>query len=365
MSKSLRTYPLSILQISNERMAIAPNESSSFEQCLSIESSEKNLTGLSQMFADSDDDDDDESDEVQDYHVILSAMDKFTLEIPTVKGDSLKFSLIQSQSAFGEASGNDQTGNVLWGASFHLSTFLASLASYSNSTVGDDLKLSIKNKSILELGCGTALNSLVAARMGADFVIASDYEEKTLSHARYHVQHNNEEERVCVQKLDWNDIRERTQTAEEEENQELDSVSGVFSSWINANTNDMRKDWRDRLLDRVGFQVIIASDVIYGVTMVLPLVAAIDAFLEKNTQNGIVMIATRDGRRGIQEFRQAMKIRGHFEEFHSCHFVQNKINDIGEIGESENVPACFKGDASIARWTADHSIYFYRRSSNE
>jgi predicted nicotinamide N-methyase len=56
--------------------------------------------------------------------------------------------------------------------------------------------------SLLELGCGLGLPSLVAARRGFA-VVASDYEEPALEGVRYNAERNGVGDRVATQVVDW------------------------------------------------------------------------------------------------------------------------------------------------------------------
>ena len=387
----------------------------SLETYLQIENLEKNLSGLSQIFDDNSNEEINIDETKTHKESVNMNMDPFTLHL----NDHMNFSLIQSHSAFGEGTGNDETGNVLWGASVHLSKWLTEISLTASSTldrqrIRSDSRvkkkgiiqslsnlnsnlncISIQNKSILELGCGTALNSLVASRLDAGFIMATDYEDDILAHAKHHVDLNNKQEsdelnmNICVQKLDWYDIMERSCEIKEENNRNTSNYSlhETFSSWFDANANSIQIPynsdyWKSHLLEYNGFQIIMASDVIYGTHMVLPLVTTIDAFLMKNKlisnnsdclndddEHGIVIIATRDGRRGIEEFRQAMKQKGNFKEIYVHHIPgkshknDNENNAItrNKVMENSNVPECFKGEANIGRWKANHTIYVYQR----
>ena len=81
---------------------------SSLDECLLIESSEKNLSGLSAMFADSDSSDEETSKD----DISFSTMSKISLQIEP-NNDNLTFTLVQSETAFGQGLSNDQTGTVI------------------------------------------------------------------------------------------------------------------------------------------------------------------------------------------------------------------------------------------------------------
>ena len=133
--------------------------------------------------------------------------------------------------------------------------------------------------------------------------------------------------------------------------------------------------------DRIpGSTQVIASDVIYGVTAVPSLLAAIAAVSRPG--RGRVLVATRDGRRGVSEFRAAMEASNAFslEEIllipnpkglkseHQSHKASRQhANDPvsqkqqaqreREEESPDKIPEAFAGNRS--RWEADHSVYVF------
>ena len=191
------------------------------------------------------------------------------------------YQLVQASAAF-SGTGEDETGSVLWGAALHLSRLLHTrrnkwLQPMSGCSDGPP-----RRPVVLELGCGCALASLVANDAGCE-VIASDYNEKILEQARYNFRLNGCDQtngpRAIM--LDWNDAVIE------------DGGPGAPDDLVNA------------------ADVVVASDVIYGMQAVVPLsrmLAAVTAV------GGRAVVATRDGRRGVAEFVELMREMKEFEE---------------------------------------------------
>lgn len=272
----------------------------SLKQQLDIEQTENSLSAISGMFADDDDSTSSESESSSAQEEEIMEEYLFELFEEEKKENLMQFSIFQSSTAFG-SSGIDQTGNVVWGASLYLCNYLASSVKIvSSSSSSDDtftgsnesLKngekvTTISNKAkVLELGCGSALASLVIATQLRRFnessnnesdeccvgskVVATDYEINTLELAKKHVLRNDLSEMIDVVNLDWDNLEDAAPL-----------LDGVTTTTNNNNNDDDS--------DIGGFQMIIASDVIYGNHMVLPLVKTIDRFLTDET-NGIVIM---------------------------------------------------------------------------
>ncbi|KAJ3055082.1 hypothetical protein HDU99_007628, partial [Rhizoclosmatium hyalinum] len=64
-------------------------------------------------------------------------------------------------------------------------------------------KIPVPTSPILELGCGTAVVGIAAAKYGAKHVYATDYLEKVLDNAIVNVEANDCADAVSVLKLDW------------------------------------------------------------------------------------------------------------------------------------------------------------------
>ena len=303
----------------------------------------------------------------------------------TKNPSSISFRLLQAWSAFG-ATGDDDTGLVLWGASVTLCQFLISehekhfmeqeSKMFNDGSLGNNSQqqpskyarqentlerkqrawVQVQGRTVLELGCGSALPSLVAYRLGSKRVIATDFRRATLSHVSYHAEQNNcRSPTFEVASLDWeNHLKNRSQDTEDPEQQ---SQRHDGSGWNEAVYS--------RQVD-----IILAADVIYGTSWIPALVATIDTHLRYNddikTPSTLqaapvppppqVVIATRDGRRGIKEFRQLITSpRYDFVEV----FAQSYNNQDYAPFIPSNLQ---QDDLSLSRWNGNHSIYIYQRA---
>ena len=197
----------------------------------------------------------------------------------------LTLTMLQAPSAFDGVT-KDITGGVLWGAGVCLSRWLT--------------EEQVKDKFVLELGCGGGAPSMVASKYNAKHVVSSDFEMTTLQHMDLHIQLNNCQQNMEVRKLDWDYLDEN---------------------------DDYQAD------------VIMASDIIYGVSKVHALVQTIDKYL---SPDGAVFIATRDGRPGMDEFKEMMKTL--FVEINTVPCDPTTL-DAQELGS----------------WIGAHTIHIYQR----
>lgn len=207
------------------------------------------------------------------------------------------FSILQASSAFCLSDiGADYTGLMIWGPSVALSQYL--LQKHRNN---------FKGKRVLELGCGAALPSMMAYRLGATEVVASDFHLQTLEHALYHANLNRC--KIHVEHIDW----ENTETIP------------MFEP-----------------------DIVLAADVIYGIALVPALIETIEKVLPKSS---ILIVATRDGREGIPEFRELMK----------TNFLESQAEQSVDRTYLPPMPREFARDPiSRERWIGRHSIYIYR-----
>jgi predicted nicotinamide N-methyase len=277
-----------------QQQTCAPNftlEECTAQKNLELVSQDAALQGWSNIFQGDNSDDEEEKQEEMPFSPI--GMQGFTLNF-TDAGISL--SLLQALSAFSASgSGADDTGLVLWGASVTLAQYL----------VRNHPQI-VQHKTVMELGCGGAVPSLVACHLGASQVISTDFRQATLDHVRYHAEQNKCD--LTAHLIDWEDPNKV-----------------------------LRKD----------VDVLLAADVIYGVSLVPPLVMTIEKYLAKD---GTLVIATRDGRRGIAEFLQLMKEK--FVLVASESHNETYLPLIPKEMESNEI--------CRGRWIGNHSIYSFR-----
>jgi predicted nicotinamide N-methyase len=231
-----------------------------------------------------------EEDGLEEIPFSPVVMQEFQLKF----NDSISLTLLQASTAFCVGDEADDTGLGLWGASVALGQYLVN---YHPEIIQD--------KKVMELGCGGAVPSLVACHLGASQVLSTDFRQSTLDHVRYHADQN--KCRLGVELIDWED-------------------RSIISS--------LQPD------------VILAADVIYGVALVPPLVKTIEKYL---AHDGSLVIATRDGRHGIAEFRQLMK--KHFVEVGSESHNDTYLPPIPKQLEDDEI--------SRGRWMGNYSIYTY------
>lgn len=145
---------------------------------------------------------------------------------------------------------------------------------------------------------------MAAARSSALHCIATDREEGVLARAREIIAVNDLRAEVEVRRLDW-------------DNWDLESAP-----WMKA-------------------EVVLASDVIYGTAMLPGLIRTIRMACR---EGGEVAVATRDGRRGVVEFLEAM---ANMADFDGVGTVVCK--ESGGVGEG------------VARWEGSHTVHLFRR----
>jgi predicted nicotinamide N-methyase len=213
------------------------------------------------------------------------------LELELIIHSDLTLTMLQAPTAFDGVIGSDVTGGVLWGAGTCLSRWLT--------------KAHVQHKKVLELGCGNGVPSMVASKYGARHVLSTDFEITTLQHMDRHIHINDCQSNMELRLLDW----------------------GETSSLVDESNNNYQAD------------VILASDIIYGIGKLTALVNTIDTYL---SPEGTLFLATRDGRLGVDEFRQLMTKR----------FV-----------EVETIPCdpAHLDAQSLGRWVGSHSIHIFRR----
>ena len=295
---------------------------------------------------------------------------------------ALEVTVCQAPSAF-NGLGSDETGRVIWGAAVHLARFLAGghtggdsiVDSKSSSSSGDaggcGCGVDVAGKRVLELGCGCALVSIVATHLGASRAIATDYIPAVLAQARHHAELNGLGQlQFEARHLDWSDFvsdfisdtsdhngaTHTPLTACDSTNTDAGGAGsatvadGAIESWMLAD-------------------VVLASDVIYGTSMLPALLGTIGALC---VPGGHVVVATRDGRRGVSEFAEAMSRHPAFESLRTVRMARQPESTNGHDIHDEHgaqvhtlaqaQPSCFNSkESSYSRWDADHTIFVYRR----
>lgn len=221
-------------------------------------------------------------------------MQEFTIHF---NKKNITMTLVQTRSAHCNT-GADDTGLALWGPSVTLSQYLISHHPEM-----------VRNKRVMEIGCGLALPSLVAYKLGASHVVSTDFRQATLDHVRYHSDQNRCQ--LDVLQIDWEQSEKKM--------------------------TDLEPD------------IILAADVVYGLALVPALVRTIERYLPSYAT---LIICMKDGREGIDEFRYLMK--QNFDEI----FFESNENEMLLLPE---MPPEIENDVfSRGRWGGNHSIYTYQ-----
>ncbi|OEU17645.1 hypothetical protein FRACYDRAFT_238070 [Fragilariopsis cylindrus CCMP1102] len=248
--------------------------------------------------------------------------------------EAISLNLFKSDSSSCSiSSGNDGTASALWGSSVVLSKYIIMMnddyyyhdnvdqerndkhnnyknKNKNNKNMDIDIidNIQFQGKTIMELGCGgSAVPSLLSScYLGAKRVIATDFHSLTLDHVQYHVtmnpctntnNNNNDDLRpppspppiIETYKIDWEDT----------DNQ------NILIDTYDLNQSD----------------IILAADVIYDTTLVQPLVNTISRMLSR-CRDSRVIIAMKNGRTGISEFRTLMT-KEYFTEIRSIDVFDN------------------------------------------
>ncbi len=133
--------------------------------------------------------------------------------------------------------GPSNTGETLWNAAVLMADHMA-------TTLGTDY---FTGKRVLELGCGTALPSIVASRCGAERVVATDIAPEVLARAKRNVARNG---RVASASAPSNDA---TSSASHSAGTPIELRRYVWGSTTDAEAEAMEGS----------FDVVLASDVLW------------------------------------------------------------------------------------------------------
>lgn len=276
-----------------------------------------------------------DEDDDNDNEVCAMKMEEF----PLVFSEDITLHLIQAPTAFSGVE-HDITGGVVWGASLCLANFLIQnpslIATKDQPTSQTQSAASTTTMTtVLELGCGLGIPSMIASSLGASRVIATDFEDTTLQHLD-HLAQINDCHNLELYKLDWKDDNKNHPLFQDEEN------------------------------DFEGANIILASDVIYSHNMVQPLVQTIDRFSTSSSE-GKVYLALRDTREGVIEFcHHAMPNSGFVQvETIDCNehgLLQDFNNIIGNNKHEEyNNGRHYINAADQHRFQGEHTIHVFQR----
>jgi len=240
-------------------------------------------------------------------------------EFPVFINDDLTIQLLQASSAFSGVE-HDETGTVLWGASVCLARYLSP----------DILRMGQQEQqsatTVLELGCGCGLPSIVAAKYGASRVMATDMEAKTLQQLDQVAILNNCQDKLELYQMNWYDSIPTTEKGNDE-------------------PPDFQAD------------IVMASDVIYADAMVTPLVHTVRKYLKPG---GKAYFSLRNTREGVQPFWQ--------EAMPQAGFVLVETIPCAEylaVRGDQQLPPGFQQESQGHRWRGDHTIYVFQRQEQQ
>jgi predicted nicotinamide N-methyase len=160
----------------------------------------------------------------------------------------------------------DLVGHQIWRASLYLGDFLLSNSDF------------FRNKSVLELGAGTGISSLIAGMVvqGGE-IIATDYDDTVLELCEANVSENKQQDVVKVRAIDWMDAR--WETSSSDGFQLRDAADGKFG-WTQSEQHELQN-----------VDVIVCADCVYDddltdalfrvLEKIMPATAVLYAALEK------------------------------------------------------------------------------------
>lgn len=96
-----------------------------------------------------------------------------------------------------------RTGVAVWNSALLLTRLLDAISAQETKTSVPPERLFLRDKTLLELGCGCGLSSIAAAKLGASRVIATDGNAEVVQLAKYNVKNNGVESIVETAELKW------------------------------------------------------------------------------------------------------------------------------------------------------------------
>lgn len=138
---------------------------------------------------------------------VPGAYQQICMELPTrtipiqSTGDALTIS--QGTGAGGKNSVQGRTGVAVWNSSLLLTRLLDAISAQENKQPILQGSSFLKGKTVMELGCGTGLASLAAAKLGASRVIATDGNSEVVQLTKFNIDKNNLMDIVEAAELKW------------------------------------------------------------------------------------------------------------------------------------------------------------------
>lgn len=288
-----------------------------------------------------------------------------------------------SDIAFGFA-GDDTTGNVLWGSSICLAHYILSTLDLSLFIDSNNNESSSSSASsalrILELGCGScALPSLAITKVLTtnnnnslqSTIISTDFNVDALNCVQYN---------QYINGFNNDDLI----------NDNVSSTINITATSNTCNTVNLYKptlhvevqklDWLNPQLyyqnnNKEPIDIILAADIIYGISFIPAIVRTIQYLFQYNDttiikdKNQLLLIATKDGRRGINEFHLLMKQQvSELKLINKIHMTSDQLKECIDITTIiDNVNDDRNNDCDNThneRWLGTYTIYVYKKSQN-
>eukprot|EP00842_Homolaphlyctis_polyrhiza_P006218 jgi/Hompol1/6598/HPOL_001395-RA len=172
----------------------------------------------------------------------------------------------------------------------------------------DQKVIDVTNQNVLELGCGTGLAGLVAARAGCKLAVLTDYHPTVLNNAQFNVERNNVTSTAHVAKLDWLwslPIEERLKNAGAHGGDHLSPEEQIAYAALDEES-------QDPILLNTDFQLVIAADCIFDIlhSRMVPKVAKRYLSRHPDARFHVVLPHREKFRRELAEFEKNMPAEG-------------------------------------------------------
>jgi len=159
--------------------------------------------------------------------------------------------------------------------------------------------VSVKERVVLELGCGTGLPGITAAMCGAVRVVLSDFHPKVIENARFNVEQNKKNKSLLSSSSSSTDSDSSTNATTTVMRTNIDNIEVKTLDWNDfvtlrdetANTKEKSNEEKNttRNFEPESIDVILGSDVVYDPPHAKGIAAAAHRLLKKE---GLVHITT-------------------------------------------------------------------------
>ena len=205
---------------------------------------------------------------------------------------------------------------AVWGSSRNMSCFLCAHPEL------------IRGQRVVELGAGAGLPSLVAASLGAEYVVTTDADKYSVEAMSRAVEHNRLSHLVVSERLDWTTHEDCAAAAH------------------NGN----------------GWPVVLAADCNYTTKAVTPLLRTIDALL---ASPGVLLLASREQRFGLSDCLE--RLAADPASTHGGVGLRLErvltFSDDGDHWAPAQGAAAANGEADSSEGEAAHKLWIFRRDA--